>query len=316
MRANAKPKTNIELVRCLALCAAGVFAACGSATSRSSAPGAPDTSLDASTSTPPLGSSQDGGTSHIGLGNPSAEGGGGEAGAVPEQPATCAEAASAKSYVGCEFWPTVVFNPVWSVFDFAAVVANASPTPAQIAVDRGGTSVSTITVAPNDVGVVYLPWVSALKGDDFDGCTVGARPTASALVTQGAYHLTSTVPVTVWQFSPLEYTASGGPAGKTWTCPYAPATCNGDGINCLSVNNGASLLLPTAALTGNYRLFGESSSSYGSVYPPATDNDSPGGYAITATADATTVTISLLAGASVEGGSGVTATSGGNDLDR
>ena len=50
--------------------------------------------------------------------------------ASSEQPSSCAEAANENSYVGCEFWPTIVFNPVWSVFDFAAVVANASTQPA------------------------------------------------------------------------------------------------------------------------------------------------------------------------------------------
>jgi hypothetical protein len=240
---------------------------------------------------------------------------GDDGGAATEQPATCAEAASVKSYVGCEFWPTVVFNPVWSVFDFAAVVANAGTASAQVTVDRGGTAVTSATVAPGDTGVLYLPWVPDLKGGDFDGCTSGARPTASVLVQGGAYHLTSTVPVTVWQFSPLEYKAgTGGPSGKDWTCPYAPASCNGNGVDCLSVNNDASLLLPTAAMTGNYRLFGKSATTYGSSSPPADDQDSPGAFAITATQDDTHVTVSLVAGASIAAGTGVTATSGGGSL--
>ena len=307
-----QPKPGQQFQRWGFVLALGGVAACGSPPA--TAPGASGTA-DASAPAPTLGpgSSPDGG-GLIGPIEPGGDGGPSTGGDL-EQPASCAEAASARSYVGCEFWPTVVFNPVWSVFDFAAVVANASAEPAQIAVDRGGASIATSTVAPGEVGVVYLPWVNALKGGDFDGCTSGARPTASTLVPQGAYHLTSSVPVTVWQFSPLEYMAgAGGPPGKTWTCPYAPASCNGDGVNCLSVNNGASLLLPTPALTGNYRLFGESSTTYGSAYPPATDQDSPGGYAITATANGTVVTVSLVAGARVEGGSGVPATSGGGTL--
>ncbi len=239
----------------------------------------------------------------------------GDGGTAAEQPATCAEAASVNSYVGCEFWPTVVFNPVWSVFDFAAVVANAGTSPAQVSVDRGGTAVTSTTVAPGDTGVLYLPWVPDLKGGDFDSCTSGSRPVSSVLVAGGAYHLTSTVPVTVWQFSPLEYKAgTGGPAGKDWTCPYAPASCNGNGVDCLSVNNGASLLLPTAAMTGNYRLFGKSATTYGSAYPPADDQDSPGAFAITATADGTHVTVSLTASANIAAGSGVATTTGGGSL--
>src|SRR6188508_1891023 len=39
-------------------------------------------------------------------------------------PKTCAEAANARTYVGCEFWPTVTANPVWVEFDPVVVVAN------------------------------------------------------------------------------------------------------------------------------------------------------------------------------------------------
>src|SRR5262249_28733072 len=34
-------------------------------------------------------------------------------------PADCAEALATKSYVGCEYWPTVTANDVWSIFDYA-----------------------------------------------------------------------------------------------------------------------------------------------------------------------------------------------------
>ena len=51
---------------------------------------------------------------------------------IAGDPSTCAEAAQAHTYVGCDYWPTVVANQVWSIFDFAVVVANAWPsvTPA------------------------------------------------------------------------------------------------------------------------------------------------------------------------------------------
>src|ERR1019366_8515339 len=39
--------------------------------------------------------------------------------APTDDPSTCAEAAAWQSYVGCDYWPTVVANDVWSVFDFA-----------------------------------------------------------------------------------------------------------------------------------------------------------------------------------------------------
>ena len=43
---------------------------------------------------------------------------------------TCADAATQKSYVGCDYWPTVTPNAVSSDFDFAVVVANTGTTDA------------------------------------------------------------------------------------------------------------------------------------------------------------------------------------------
>src|SRR5437660_1040789 len=36
---------------------------------------------------------------------------------VAGDPQTCAEATASKSYIGCDYWPTVLMNPVWSIFD-------------------------------------------------------------------------------------------------------------------------------------------------------------------------------------------------------
>jgi hypothetical protein len=279
-----------------------VLAACSSP--GSGGPGGVDGgAIDASHGVPSFGG--DGGT--LVAGDASTPGG--------PQPGTCAEAAASQSYVGCDFWPTVVLNPVWSVFDFAAVVANTGAAAAQVTATRGGQTVATTSVAPGGIGVVYLPWVPDLKGSDFDSCTSNARPTGSVLVPGGAYHLTSTVPVTVWQFSPLEYVAgAGGPPGKNWACPYAPAPCNGNGVDCLSVNNGASLLLPSTAMTQSYRLFGVTATSYGSAYAANQDEDAPGAFAVTATANGTHVKVQLTSSAAIAAGTGVAATPGGGTL--
>src|SRR5678815_1730232 len=47
-------------------------------------------------------------------------------------PADCNEAKNTRSYVGCDYWPTVNANNVWSIFDFAAVVANTGATAADV----------------------------------------------------------------------------------------------------------------------------------------------------------------------------------------
>jgi hypothetical protein len=305
-------------------CACAAWLACGCATQNGDsgfgdAGGTQDAGMTITGGGPP----DSGGT--VGTGSDSDSGGGGFAmhdsgattdGGDTEDPATCAVAAASHSYVGCDFWPTIVFNPVWSVFDFAAVVANTGTTTAQVTTTRAGQTVAMTSVAPGSIGIVYLPWVTALKGPDFtdNGCTAGSRPVSSVFVSGGAYHLTSTVPVTVWQFNPLEYVAgNGGPSGKNWTCPYPPMSCNGNGVDCLSVSNDASLLLPSTAMTGTYRLFGQTSTTYGVNYPPPDqDNDSPGAFAVTATADNTHVTLNLVAGASLVDGSGITGTTGGS----
>jgi hypothetical protein len=38
----------------------------------------------------------------------------------------CAETWTVASYIGCDYYPTVTLNPVWSGFDFAVAVGNAS----------------------------------------------------------------------------------------------------------------------------------------------------------------------------------------------
>ena len=37
-----------------------------------------------------------------------------------------------RSYIGCDYWPTVTTNPVWSIFDFTVVVANTQSVAATV----------------------------------------------------------------------------------------------------------------------------------------------------------------------------------------
>src|SRR4051812_21692720 len=50
-------------------------------------------------------------------------------------PESCEEAASAHTYVGCDFWPTITANPVWQEFEPAVVVANGTTKEAQVTID-------------------------------------------------------------------------------------------------------------------------------------------------------------------------------------
>lgn len=220
---------------------------------------------------------------------------------VPVDPKTCDEAAEAKSYVGCDFYPTVTDNIVWSTFDYAVVVANNGDAPADIVVQRNGMDVAKTTVAPTSLGTLYLPWVDELKTiASFTACTPTNPKMATVRAPGGAYHLTSTVPVTVYQFNAIEYAAKGGPPGKDWSaCSGFVCATNG----CFSFTNDASLLLPSTAMTGNYRVTGMPAWTVPDGMPP---NDFyPPYVAITGLTDNTTVTMKLSSTGAVVAGGGV-----------
>jgi hypothetical protein len=240
--------------------------------------------------------------------------------AASDDPTTCEQAAEWRSYVGCEYWPTVVANDVWSIFDFAVVVANAGTSPASVTITGSGGLSQSQTVAPNGLAKFYLPWVPALKGPDADACGTSAPLPSSVLATGAAYHLVSSVPVTVYQFNALEYAGKGGPAGKDWSnCP-GDTTCTdssspnyGQEVGCYSFTNDSSLLLPTTALTGNYRVAaypGETETGGGQSQPIMASY-----IAITATAPSTHVSVFLAPAADILAGSGVEATTAGGELD-
>jgi len=190
-------------------------------------------------------------------------------------PTTCAESVSKNSYIGCDYWPTVTLNPVYTQFDFAVAVSNPQPSQVVTVTVTGGALTQTVTVQvpANSVQAIPLPWVPALKGPQFDVNTVVGDPGPSRIVSKGAYHLTTDYPVSVYQFSALEYEIDAGAP-----CPgYGDA---GAGPHCYSYSNDASLLLPSNVVTGDYGIVAWP--SFGST---------PGFLAVTATQDGTNVTV-------------------------
>jgi hypothetical protein len=228
-------------------------------------------------------------------------GGGSGGGGGTGDPATCADAATQKSYVGCDYWPTVTANLVSSDFDFTVVVANTATTDAMVTVTGPNSFSQVVMVAANQLQKIFLPWEPTLKGAD-NVCGSGSALTASTMVAKGAYHLVSSVPVVVYQFSALEYKPEGGPPGKDWSQCMATAAACMNGIQCFSYSNDASLLLPSTALTGNYRITG---------WHAQTGYSQGQFMSITGTVDGTTVTVKLAAMSSVAAGSGVAALAGG-----
>ena len=208
-------------------------------------------------------------------------------------PVNCQEAAQFKTYVGCDYWPTVTGNIVAEVFDFAVAIANVGTETANVTVTGPGGVNEKISVKGGELGKVFLPWVTALKGG-----AGNSGLSASVLATKSAYHLVSDKPVVVYQFNPLEFEAVGGPPGKNWSS-CVPL---GGGPECYSYSNDASLLLPSTAMTGTYRIMGSQG---------MTRNGQPAFapyFAVTGTAADTTVTVKLSGLGRVVGGSGITAT--------
>lgn len=212
----------------------------------------------------------------------SVDGGGGSgatnSGGIPE---TCDQARTQKSYLGCEYWPTVTSNSgLDTQFEFAVVAANPTKSPAEVVVDFQGQELARRTLAPGALETFLLPWVTALKQTD----------PSSALVTRGAFHVTSSVPITLYQFNPLEFQIG---------------TTN-------SFSNDASLLIPTTALGSDYYVMSYPTHHVGQGPiggSPQVWIDAPGFLSVTATEDGTQVDVTTTA--YVRAGNGVGAMSPG-----
>jgi hypothetical protein len=192
----------------------------------------------------------------------------------------CGQAAAGRSYVGCDYWPTVTLNSeLVADFSFAVVVANAQTQPATITVSSSSNaSVATTTVAPNSLATIKLPWVDSLKQD------INKAVEVSVLEPAGAYHLVSSLPVSVYQFNALDYVLNQDcKLGKN------PDPVPG---KCYSYSNDASLLLPENALTGEYMVIARATQLLreSAVFPlPAGQfAGSPGFFAVTAVKDGDT----------------------------
>ncbi len=206
----------------------------------------------------------------------------------------CAPENLSSSYLGCEYWPTTIANQVWSNFDFAVAVANPTGAkPANVKVTRGATVVATATVQPGALEIIKLPWVKEVKGPDFGPATNVVPVGPTRLVPGGAYRLRSDTPVSAYQFNALQYTLTPADAGYS-TCPGL------NSVGCNSYSNDASLLLPTNALTGNYRVF---------TYPAWNQASLPNYAAIVGTADDTSLT--FTARTNTQAGGGLPALSAG-----
>ncbi|HJL02118.1 MAG TPA: IgGFc-binding protein [Polyangiaceae bacterium LLY-WYZ-15_(1-7)] len=168
----------------------------------------------------------------------------------------CGAAESSRSNIGCEYWPVPLANvPGFEDrYDFRVVVANPDDAAsANVRVFRGSTMVSSVSVPPNGLQDIVLPWIAGMS----DGIE---PPDWTSLTTpNGAYRLISDLPVTVAQFNPFEY-------DNGMTRPNPDPL--GPPLPDYSFTNDASLLLPAHSFTGNYIA--------SSFVPLSTTQDQPG----------------------------------------
>jgi hypothetical protein len=212
----------------------------------------------------------------------------------------CSAPELADSYLGCDYYPTVTLNPVWSGFPFAVAVANAGRAKTRVTVTRGASQVESVEIEAGKLQVIKLPWVAELKGGDENACRVPPAPGATRIVKGGAYRLRTDQPVTVYQLSPLTYHVDPAPPD----CPVGTKCPGGVIAQCFSYTNDASLLLPATALSGNYTALG---------WPAARDR--AGFVAVTATRDGTEVEVA--GSGEFAAGAGIDATGRGTvTLDR
>lgn len=136
----------------------------------------------------------------------------------------------------------------------------------------------TTVVAASKSVTIRLPWVATLKSFEFNHCGKVVAPVNPALQPNGAYHVTSSRPVSVTQVSPLQRTNDDGPADKDWTlcAGLAPCSTTGTPLGCTALAREGTLLLPVSAMTGNYRVTGW-------------DDPTPSFFTVTATANDTHV---------------------------
>jgi hypothetical protein len=206
---------------------------------------------------------------------------------------SCDRAAASQSYVACDYWPTITLNTALKpTFDFAVAVANPAvvgdvmqTVAANVSITRKGEVVATAVVAPGAVETITLPWVQNLS--QYSMAPVSVRQ------QQGAYHLVSDIPVSAYQFNPLEFEKP-----SSIVCMDADSPGSG---TCHSYTNDASMLIPTSTLRTEYIVIArgtQASAQKGDALYP-----SSGFFSAVATQDKTTLTVTYSA--YTEAGSGI-----------
>ncbi len=198
----------------------------------------------------------------------------------------CNKARAARSYIGCDYWPTVTVNAsLAGDFSFAVAVANTSTGAATVDVaSMGNPKLKSVTVPARSVATIALPWVKGLK----------QLPSVfgSVQLQASAYKLTSNRPVSVYQFNALDYVLNHD-------CKLGGDQKPGDN-KCYSYSNDASLLVPEHTFGTEYMVLSRPSML---VLQLGKKIKSPGFFSVVAaSAGSTKLTVNFSANTEAGGG--------------
>ena len=185
----------------------------------------------------------------------------------------CIRAASTKSYRGCEYWAVSMANGQLDAEfagNFGLAIDNGNDSPVRVQITGSGANVDQ-TIPANTLQVIFLDFNEDIRmASSADGLSALQSGIYRAAESSGAFHVQTSLPVTVYQFSPYDYELGG--------------------VN--SYSNDASLLMPATVLSGNYMVMGRPTMTLGNGF---SDSNSPGVLAVVATADNTQVTVNSKA---------------------
>lgn len=195
----------------------------------------------------------------------------------------CDSVADSNSYVGCEYWAVDLPNAQSSsglspeLANFAVVISNghdsATATVRVFTDGNDDAAVLSLQVPPNDIGILEINPAIAASETSISG---------TGVVPGRAFHIVSNVPVTAYQFNPLNNTEA-------------------------AYSNDASLLLPVNGLDTDYIVATADGMVGGDSSNPSITYNWGAFIAVVAIEDDTQVTITpsweLQAGGDIAGGS-------------
>ncbi len=192
----------------------------------------------------------------------------------------CIRAAATKSYRGCEYWGvSTANNRLRDAFmqNFAFAIDNSNSAPVRVRITGSGASVDEMIPA-NTLQVITVDFneeIRRMRSSNEHNLESGIFHASTG---SGGFHLQTSLPVTVYQFSPYDFVI-----GSTY-----------------SYTNDASLMLPVSVLSKHYMVMSRP------TFVLRTDYllNSPGFVAVVATEDNTQV--SLFSRSHTSPGDGIT----------